>query len=78
MSPTVEKLIEQRNQARAMARAAYQFIEEGCFCDEVGFDNPGTPGFDLWVSKWVYREYVEANPWVKEEQLWAEDTTAKS
>lgn len=62
------RLEDERDAAQFLARAAYDFIEEGCFADDVEMGNPGAPEWELWVKKHVYQELVHLNPWVKEKQ----------
>lgn len=64
----IEQLIQERDEARFMARAAHDFIQEGCFADDIPAGDPGTPEFELYVKKHVYQELVLQNPWVRESE----------
>ena len=60
----IQKLTEERDNARFLARAAYQLIEEGCFCDEIEWAPTDTPEWELWIKKICYQDLVYYNPWV--------------
>lgn len=44
------------------ARALWQFVQEGCFFDDLPMGELDSPERELWVKSWVAREAVRACP----------------
>jgi hypothetical protein len=53
--------------ARRCARAAWDFVQEGGFGDDLPVGEVGSPEWELWIKWRVLLEFVEQSPWIKEE-----------
>ena len=60
------KLKQERDDARQLARAAWDFIKEGCFDDDVEMGEEGSPERELWIKKWVVIELAAGQEWLNE------------
>ena len=58
---------EERDQARFVARRLWEFIQEGCFLDDLPMVETDSPEGDRWVTGSVVRELVAQSPWIGEE-----------
>jgi hypothetical protein len=68
----IERLIGERDEARAAAREFWGFIEMGDFRADCGYESgrgPGTPEFELW-AKAVFIESVahDCQSWLMAEE----------
>ena len=60
-------------QAREAARAMWRFILAGEFLDQVGFEWPDTPGYELWLQKWTAIGHATAcKDWLQGGSHWEE------
>lgn len=59
-------LKKERDDARFVARALWDFIQEGCFLDDIEMGEPDTPEWELWIKQHVVQDVVSQNPWLKE------------
>lgn len=60
----VERLTQERDQAREAARAFWALIEEGCFRDGVECAETDTPEWELWCARHI------AEVWAKSSWEW--------
>lgn len=59
-------LIAALREARHTARLAHDFIQEGCFGDDLAQGEVGSPEFELYVRWMAYRHAADDCPWLKE------------